>query len=327
MNLLVSNIDKNRSSAGANRHGEDIVTYALATIATTAGPRAAMVMAGQVIDIAKATGREADSQLLSLLDAYDDTLARLDKLARSSPAGVPLASVTLCAPLPLPPALYCAGSNYADHAAEMAKASGREPPKDPHELGQRSWHFLKSSRSAIGPNADIPFPDHVKKLDWEAELGVVIGRPCRNVSEDKALDYVGGYLIANDLSARDLSRRNGVPDNSIFRNDWTSHKSFDGACPLGPWITLARDVPDPHNLKMRLDVNGVVKQDSNSGYMIFDIKEQIADLSSRMTLHPGDIILTGTPAGVGNGRGEYLSKGDVVTIEIERLGKISNRFV
>ena len=286
-----------------------------------------MILNGQVIDIGKATGHEADSNILSLLAHFDANLARLDQLAASKPAGVPLTSVTLGSPIPLPPVLYCAGSNYADHAAEMAKAAGREPPKDPHELGQRSWHFLKSSRSAIGPHADIPFPEHVKKLDWEAELGVVIGRPARNVSEDKALDYVAGYLVANDLSARDLSRRNGVPDNSIFRNDWTSHKSFDGACPLGPWITLARDVPDPHNLKMRLDVNGVTKQDSNSGYMIFDIKEQIADLSSRITLQPGDIILTGTPAGVGNGRGEYLNKGDVVTVEIERLGKITNRFV
>ena len=169
-------------------------------------------------------------------------------------------------------------------------------------------------------------PAHSKKLDWEAELGLVIGRPCRNVSEADALDYVGGYLIGNDLSARDLSRRAGMPDSSSFKNDWMAHKSFDGACPLGPWITLARDVPDPHNLNMRLDVNGVVKQDSNTREMIFNIREQIADLSGRMTLLPGDIILTGTPAGVGNGRGEYLNSGDVVTIQIEKLGEISNRF-
>ncbi len=284
-------------------------------------------MNGQIIDIALATGQEADASVLALLENLDANLVRLDKLAASNPPGLSVDAVTLLPPIPLPPVLYCAGSNYADHAAEMAKAAGREPPKDPHDLGQRSWHFLKSSRSAIGPNADIPFPPHIKKLDWEAELGVVIGRTCRNVSEEQALDYVAGYLIANDLSARDLSRRDGVPDNSIFRNDWISHKSFDGACPLGPWITLARDVPDPHNLKMRLDVNGDVKQDSNTGYMIFDIKEQIADLSSRMTLYPGDIILTGTPAGVGNGRGEYLKKGDVVTIEIEHLGKIRNHLI
>jgi 2-keto-4-pentenoate hydratase/2-oxohepta-3-ene-1,7-dioic acid hydratase in catechol pathway len=302
------------------------LTYQLATIHTAEGPRAAMILDGKAIDIAKATGQRGDETILGLLENMDASIARLDALAASRPAGVALSDVTLLSPIPVPPAIYCAGSNYADHAREMAKANGREPPKDPHELGQRSWHFIKASRSAVGTGAVIAMPSHSNKLDWEAELGVVIGRPCRHVSEADALNYVGGYLIGNDLSARDLSRRAGMPDNSSFKNDWMAHKSFDGACPLGPWITLARDVPDPHNLKMRLDVNGVVKQDSNSGQMIFDIREQIADLSARMTLLPGDIILTGTPAGVGNGRGEYLKSGDVVTIQIERLGEISNRF-
>ena len=302
------------------------MTYQLATIQTSEGPRAAMILDGRAVDVAKATGRRSDETVLGLLEDMDASLARLDALAATNPQGPAVADVTLLSPIPLPPGIYCAGSNYADHAREMAKANGREPPKDPHELGQRSWHFIKTSRSAIGTGAIIPMPAHSKKLDWEAELGVVIGRPCRNVSEEKALDYVAGYLIGNDLSARDLSRRAGMPENSSFRNDWMAHKSFDGACPLGPWITLARDVPDPHNLKMRLDVNGVLKQDSNTGEMIFDIREQIADLSGRMTLMPGDIILTGTPAGVGNGRGEYLKSGDVVTIQIETLGEISNRF-
>ena len=311
---------------GANPDGEEDLTYQLATIRTAEGPRAAMILDGKAIDIAKATGQRGDETILGLLENMDASIARLDALAASKPAGAPLSEVTLLSPIPVPPAIYCAGSNYADHAREMAKANGREPPKDPHEIGQRSWHFIKTSRSAIGTGAVIPMPAHSKKLDWEAELAVVIGRPCRNVSEEKALDYVAGYLIGNDLSARDLSRRAGMPENSSFRNDWMAHKSFDGACPLGPWITLARDVPDPHNLKMRLDVNGVVKQDSNTGEMIFDIREQIADLSGRMTLMPGDIILTGTPAGVGNGRGEYLKSGDVVTIQIEKLGEISNRF-
>ncbi len=302
------------------------MTYQLATIQTAEGPRAAMILDGRAVEIAKATGRRDDETVLGLLENYDANLTRLDALAATNPAGVPISQVSLLSPIPVPPAIYCAGSNYADHAREMAKANGREPPKDPHESGQRSWHFIKASRSAIGTGAVIPMPAHSKKLDWEAELGLVIGRPCRNVSEADALDYVGGYLIGNDLSARDLSRRAGMPDSSSFKNDWMAHKSFDGACPLGPWITLARDVPDPHNLNMRLDVNGVVKQDSNTREMIFNICEQIADLSGRMTLLPGDIILTGTPAGVGNGRGEYLNSGDVVTIKIEKLGEISNRF-
>lgn len=301
------------------------MTYQLATIQTGQGPRAAMILEGRAVEIASATGRRADETVLGIFEDLGASLVRLDELAAANPPGAPLSEVTLLSPIPVPPAIYCAGSNYADHAREMAKANGREPPKDPHELGQRSWHFIKASRSAIGTGAVIAMPAHSKKLDWEAELGLVIGRPCRNVSEADALDYVGGYLIGNDLSARDLSRRAGMPDNSSFKNDWMAHKSFDGACPLGPWITLARDVPDPQNLHMRLDVNGVVKQDSNTREMIFNIREQIADLSGRMTLLPGDIILTGTPAGVGNGRGEYLKSGDVVTIRIEGLGEISNR--
>jgi len=303
------------------------VTYQLGTISTGEGPRAVMILDGQAIDIAASTGVRRYESLMGILETFDASLIRLDELALSKPKGIPLAQVTLLSPIPVPPAIYCAGSNYADHAAEMAKAAGREPPKDPHELGQRSWHFIKSSRSAIGTGATIVIPEQTKKLDWEAELGVVIGRPCRNVAEDKALDYVAGYLVANDLSARDLSRRNGVPENSIFRNDWTAHKSFDGACPMGPWLTLARDVKNPHDLKMRLSVNDVVKQDSNTSHMIFDIREQIADLAGRMTLLPGDIILTGTPAGVGNGRGEYLNSGDVVKVSIEGLGEIVNNLV
>lgn len=303
------------------------MTYQLGTISTGEGPRAVMILDGQAIDIAASTGVRRYESLMGILETFDASLIRLDELALSKPKGTPLAQVTLLSPIPVPPAIYCAGSNYADHATEMAKAAGREPPKDPHELGQRSWHFIKSSRSAIGTGATIAIPEQTKKLDWEAELGVVIGRPCRNVAEDKALDYVAGYLVANDLSARDLSRRNGVPENSIFRNDWTAHKSFDGACPMGPWLTLARDVKNPHDLKMRLSVNDVVKQDSNTSHMIFDIREQIADLAGRMTLLPGDIILTGTPAGVGNGRGEYLNSGDVVKVSIEGLGEIVNNLV
>ncbi|MDB5594003.1 MAG: 2-keto-4-pentenoate hydratase [Hyphomicrobiales bacterium] len=304
-----------------------MTTFQLATIETADGPRAALIMGDKAVEIAKATGLRADETVLGIFEDFDSALPRLDALASSSPGGVPLSSVRLLSPIPVPPAIYCAGSNYADHAAEMAKAQGRDAPKDPHELGQRSWHFIKSSRSAVGPDATVAMPAHTKKLDWEAELGVVIGRTARNVSEADALDYVGGYLIGNDLSARDLSRRANMPDTSSFKNDWMAHKSFDGACPLGPWITLARDVTDPHNLKMVLDVNGVAKQDSNSGQMIFDIREQIADLSARMTLHPGDIILTGTPAGVGNGRGEFLKSGDKVSIRIEGLGELVTHFV
>ena len=237
---------------------------------------------------------------------------------------MPLAQASLLAPITNPGAIYCAGANYADHAAEMAARSGQPAPPDPHTLGLRSWHFIKTMHSLTGPGAVVTMQPRSKKIDWEAELAVVIGKKARNVAEADALEYVMGYTIANDLSARDLGRREGMPETSSFKNDWVAHKCWDGACPLGPVITLARDVPKPHDLKITLDVNGVVKQDSNSGQMIFNINEQIADLSRNFTLHPGDVILTGTPAGVGAGRGEFLKKGDVVRIRIDGLGELVN---
>jgi 2-keto-4-pentenoate hydratase/2-oxohepta-3-ene-1,7-dioic acid hydratase in catechol pathway len=156
------------------------------------------------------------------------------------------------------------------------------------------------------------------------ELAAVIGRTAKHVPQDQALNYVAGYTAANDLSARDRGRRPHVADTSPFKADWVAHKSFDGSCPLGPWIVPASDIRDPQNLKLKLWVNGVLKQDSTTGNMIYTLAEQIAHLSARLTLHPGDLILTGTPAGVGMGRKEFLGAGDVVKIWIEDIGEISN---
>ena len=164
-----------------------------------------------------------------------------------------------------------------------------------------------------------------KEVDWEVELAAVIGRTAKNVPEDKALDYVAGYTAANDLSARDRGRRANISDTSPFKSDWTKHKTFEGSCPLGPWIVPAREIGDPQNLGLKLWVNNVLKQDSNSKDMIFTLAEQIAQLSNGMTLHPGDVILTGTPAGVGSARGEFLKPGDTVKIWIEKIGTLTNK--
>jgi 2-keto-4-pentenoate hydratase/2-oxohepta-3-ene-1,7-dioic acid hydratase in catechol pathway len=160
-------------------------------------------------------------------------------------------------------------------------------------------------------------------VDWEAELVAVIGRPAKNVSVDDALGYVAGYTVGNDLSARDLSARLHLSGNSPFKYDWVSHKSFDGACPVGPWIAPAKEIPDPQNLSIKLWVNDVLKQDSHTSKMIFSTAEQIAHLSTRITLHPGDLILTGTPAGVGMARQEFLKAGDEVKVWIERIGTLA----
>jgi 2-keto-4-pentenoate hydratase/2-oxohepta-3-ene-1,7-dioic acid hydratase in catechol pathway len=297
--------------------------YRLATYQSAEGPRAAIIVGDRVIDAAKGTRASSDVSVAGILADWSKARLRLDALStRQGVRGQPLAKVKLVAPLPLPGAVYCAGSNYGDHAAEMARVKGLPPPPDPHSLGLEPWHFIKSSRSVTGPYATVKAPAESKKLDWEAELAVVIGRKASNVAEKDALRYVAGYMVANDLSARDLGRRAAAPAGSLFATDWTSHKSFDGSCPLGPWITLKRNVKEPHNLGIQLDVNGVMKQESSTRHMIFNINEQIAFLSKRITLWPGDVILTGTPDGVGNGRGEFLNAGDVVRTRVEGLGEL-----
>ncbi len=300
------------------------MTFKLATIDSSKGPRAALIVGDRIIDVEAVTGREDDRSTLDLLKDWSAALPRLESLAKEAASkGQPLSQTKLLAPILNPGAIYCAGANYGDHAAEMAARSNQPPPPDPHTLGLRSWHFLKSMNAIANPDATVALQAHSKKVDWEAELVVVIGKKGRHISENEALDYVAGYTIANDLSCRDLGTREAMPPTSGFRHDWVAHKSWEGACPLGPWITLKSDVPNERDLKITLDVNGVRKQDSNSGHMIFDIQEQIADLSKTITLHPGDLILTGTPAGVGAGRGEFLKKGDVVTIAIAGLGELT----
>jgi 2-keto-4-pentenoate hydratase/2-oxohepta-3-ene-1,7-dioic acid hydratase in catechol pathway len=303
--------------------------YKLATYQSPDGPRAGLVVEDKVFDAAKLTGKTAYARVIDILEDWKAAAPKLAaaaaKAGKGRVHGLPLKRVRLLAPVLWPAAIFCAGANYADHVAEMNKAHGRPPEADPHTLGLRSWHFIKASRSLSGPGATIKISDYSKRMDWEIELAAVIGRKAKNVSEKNALAYVAGYTVANDLSARDRGRRPHVPDDSPFKADWVAHKSFDGACPLGPWIVPASVIADPQNLRLQLWVNDEVKQDSNTGRMIFNLAEQIADLSSRLTLHPGDLILTGTPAGVGAGRGEFLKAGDVVKVAIEGIGSFSNK--
>jgi 2-keto-4-pentenoate hydratase/2-oxohepta-3-ene-1,7-dioic acid hydratase in catechol pathway len=299
--------------------------FQLATYQSAKGPRAGLVVGDKIIDAADATGNAADADVMALLQSWDANLKRLDAAAeKAAGSAKALSSVTLLAPITRPVAIYCAGANYRDHANEMARAQGKPDPVDPHTLGLRSWHFIKIGHCVTGPGATVTMPAKSKKIDWEVELAVIIGKTCRNATEANALDFVMGYTVSNDLSARDLGTRAGLPDNSNFRADWVSHKCFDGSCPMGPWITLARDIKNPHDLKLGLDVNGVKKQDSNTKELIFNINEQIADISGRLTLHPGDIILTGTPAGVGAGKGEFLKAGDKVRTWVDGIGEIVN---
>ena len=302
--------------------------YRLATYQAANGPRAGIIIGDSLFDAATLTGHPSYASVLGLLEDWPRAADVIQTAMRANPAnGSPLAQAHLRAPVLWPSAIYCAGANYHDHAAEMAKRLGRPLDADPKSRGGRPWHFMKAPRSIADPGQTVAATGYSKKLDWEVELAAVIGRPVKNVTVETALAYVAGYTCANDLSARDLSKRAEASETSPFHADWTGQKSFDGACPLGPWIVPADDIPDPQNWALKLWVNDVPKQDSNTSEMIFSLAEQIVQLSRGMTLYPGDLILTGTPAGVGTGRGESLKAGDVVRIEIERIGTLTNKIV
>jgi 2-keto-4-pentenoate hydratase/2-oxohepta-3-ene-1,7-dioic acid hydratase in catechol pathway len=310
--------------AGSKRAG-----YKLATYQSNEGPRAGIVVGEDVFDAAKVTGKTAYTTVAGILADWKSAEGALKKAAagagKSRAKRQPLSKTKLLAPVPHPPTIFCAGANYADHAAAMARKSGQPEPRDPHEQGLKPWHFIKAGRTIAAPGATIKATDYAKELDWEIELAAIIGRPAKDVPTEKALAYIAGYTAANDVSARDRGRRPGIEATSFFKMDWTKHKSFDGSCPIGPWITPASDIADPQNLKLKLWVNGMLKQDSNSGKMLFTLAEQIAQLSINMTLHPGDLILTGTPSGTGAESGEFLKSGDVVKIWIEGIGEFENK--
>jgi acylpyruvate hydrolase len=223
--------------------------------------------------------------------------------------------VRLMAPVPRPGALVSAGKNFSDHVAEMASKKGPAAPVA----------FLKLPGTVIGPEDDIPHPPEVKSLDYEVELAVIIGKPCVDVSEEEALDYVAGYAAFNDISARDVIRSENKTGIHLMG------KSFPGFAPMGPYLVTADEIPDPQSLKLKLSVNGEVRQDSNLGYMIFDIRAMIA-YWSQMGLNPGDVLTTGTPRGVAAGRKPdqvpwWLKPGDVVEAEVEKVGSLRNRIV
>ena len=272
----------------------------------------------------RGTGVDASSvkALLATWATTHRALARAASKVKSA-SGKPLARVKLMAPVLFPDGLFCAGANYWDHKEEMARAEGQNRPVDRTQRPAEPWFFLKTSaHSIIGTKATAHLPAVSQQVDWEAELGVVIGKGGRDISVERALGAVAGYTIVNDLSARDLMLRKDFGGPMTY--DWIGQKCFTDAAPIGPWITPAAFLKDPSNLSIKLWVNGALKQNSNTNQLIHSVPEQIAYLSRHVTLMPGDIIATGTPAGVGKPRGEFLKKGDVVTIEIEGCGTLTN---
>lgn len=271
----------------------------------------------------------ADGQILTAFDVSTEEARRgalgiIESLAAGKPlpatAGKPVAvsSVTLDAPIPLPRRnVWCVGRNYHAHAKELQTSVFKD-----HAARTDEWPivFTKVPECVVGPHAEVHVPSEVsRQIDYEAELAVIIGKGGKNITRDAALDHVFGYTVINDVTARDVQMRHG---------QWDMGKSFDTFCPMGPWIVTADEL-DGTRTRVRCWVNGELRQDGPVENMIFDIPALIETISRGITLYPGDIIATGTPAGVGMGMKppQYLQAGDVVKVEIDGLGSIENRFV
>lgn len=240
-------------------------------------------------------------------------LAPHERIAWHAPdALVALADVTLDAPVRPARNVFCVGRNYLEHALEGARAFGREL-----KLPTVPTFFTKAPSAIAAPNSTLHLSTVSREYDYEAELAVVIGAECRDVTEAEARHVVFGYTALNDVTARDLQREHG---------QWFKGKSLDDSCPIGPWIVTPDEVGDPGALELRLRRNGIEKQHSNTSKMIFPVARLVAELSKGMTLLPGDVIATGTPEGVGFARNppEFLADGDILQVEIERIGILKN---
>lgn len=234
---------------------------------------------------------------------------------------VPLAGLTLVAPLTAPGKVIAVAANYQAHVEE-----GGGKARDVRTASPRL--FLKPDTSIVGPDTAVTLNPITRELDWEVELAVVIGRTARGVSEDEALDHVFGYATSNDLSARSLDlgfERDGEAWTGFF--DWLEGKWLDGSAPFGPWIVTADEVGDPQSLQLTLHVNGDLKQTGSTADMVHSVAELVSFSSRLMTLKPGDIILTGTPAGVGATTGTFLNHGDIVVAEVQGLGSLTTPIV
>jgi len=276
----------------------------LVTFAGESGPVGAVLVGDRVVPFADLdTPATTVRGVLAALHASG--LADLGARAAAAESRMRVADVRLLAPVPDPDKIICLGLNYRDHAAE----SGQEIPVAP------MW-FAKFANSLIGTGADIVLPAaHPEYVDYEAELAVVIGRPAREIGAADALAYVAGAIAFNDVSARDLQLQNPL---------WTSGKAVDTFAPCGPALVTLDEVGDLQSLGLRTRVNGELLQDGSTAEMIFAVAETVAWLSRTMSLLPGDIIATGTPAGIGAMQGRFLRDGDIVEVEVDRVGTITN---
>lgn len=279
----------------------------LVTYATENTVRLGLLRDDRVIDLAAASDGRLPPDMLTFLRRGEPALQLARQVAENGTASTPVSDVTLLAPIPNPSKIVAIGLNYMDHCREQ----NVKPP-------ERPIIFCKFSTAVVGPGATIRWdPALTQQVDYEVELGVVMGRTARRVPAAEALDYVAGYTICNDVTARDLQHGD---------RQWVRGKSLDTFCPLGPWLVTREEVPYPQDLSLRCTLNGQVMQDSTTAEMIFGVAYLIEFISRAFTLLPGDVIATGTPHGVGVFRSPqvFMKDGDVVTVEVEGLGQLTN---
>ena len=254
----------------------------------------------------------APAAVATLFEDWQHWSAHLRAAKPTAAAALP-DDLEVLAPLQFPGKILCAGANYYDHCAEMGV-------QDLRKEAQRLFFFFKPPRNAVvGPGATVRKPIGTNAMDWEVELALVIGKTARNVSAADAMAHVAAYTVAIDFSARDHNR---APE-TFYKLDWVAGKGHDTCCPMGPRLIPADDIGDAMDLALSLTVNGETKQNARTAGMIFNIAEQIATASRIMTLDPGDVILTGTPAGVGAPKGTFLAVGDQVAATIEKIGTLA----
>ena len=292
--------------------------WALSTLATDKGPVACIEFEGRSYNLSaslrRANYHHPVSSVADLFEHWDAASAALDKAADNLHADNIVTGHQRLAPFMPPGKIMCAGANYFRHLEEMGISGATKE-------NQRLFFFTKSPRNAIvGEGDTVHMPLDTEAFDWEIELAAIIGRTARAVSVADALKHVAAYTVSVDFSARDLNR---APD-TFYKLDWVAGKAQETCCPIGPRIVPASAFPDPQNIAMRLSVNDEIKQDDSTADMIFSVAEQISLASRIMTLHPGDLLLTGTPAGVGAVTQSFLNIGDKVTAEIDGIGSLTN---
>lgn len=307
--------------------------FELGTFSDGGDPFAGIVVDGHVAPLARVLGDSSAVSMLAILDLWAEVLPVLAAFAESpDPALARTAVGDLHVHAPIQPRqVFCAGANYRTHVVDLAIDSG-VAPDGLDAAGRRAWAeemmdrraregdpyvFTKPVSSIAGPHDPIVIPATTNKLDWELELAVVIGRTCHRVPRAEAMDVVAGYTVANDLSARDLIPRT---DYAMLGTDWLRGKGQPGFLPLGPTIVPAASVPDPYDLQLTLTVGDRVMQDESSADMLFRIDRLIEYLTTYVTLFPGDLLLTGSPAGNGTHHGRFLQPGDVMTGAIAGIG-------